>query len=331
MEHSTTIGQMSKSSNPVKKPRIIVVGSVNTDMVVKGDRIPTPGETVTGGQFVMAHGGKGANQAVAAARLGAEVILVAKVGDDVFGEESIENFRREGISTEFILRDPRRATGLALILVNTEGENSISIAPGANFHLAPDEVEQALERIGPADVVLLQLEIPLEASRRAAEFAHAVGACVILDPAPAAPLDDDFIQQVDYLTPNESEAQLLTGQKVDNDASARLAVNSLLGQGARNVILTLGAAGVLSGNSQEMRTFSSPSADVRDTTAAGDAFNGGLAYALASGEPLDRAITYATRVAALAVTKLGAQPSLPTAEEVQEFVAATRSSAGAEV
>ena len=217
----------------IKAPRIVVVGSVNTDMVVKGDKIPAPGETVTGGRFVMAPGGKGANQAVAAARLGADVTLVAKVGDDVFGQESIEGFAREGIKTDFIIRDHLNATGVALILVDKQGENSISVAPGANFALTADEVEAALKIIGPADVVLLQLEVPMTTVQRAARLAHAAGACVILDPAPAAPLEAALLEYVDYLTPNETEAQLLTGLEVRDEATAKAAVGKLHDAGAR--------------------------------------------------------------------------------------------------
>lgn len=304
----------------MKKPRIVVVGSVNTDMVVQGKRIPSPGETVTGGRFVMVPGGKGANQAVAAARLGADVTLVAKVGDDVFGREAIDNFHREGIRTDWILRDRDHATGVALILVDEAGENSISVAPGANFELTADEVEQALAQIGPADVLLLQLEIPLETSRRAAELAHAAGMCVILDPAPAAPLDAHFLHHVDFLTPNESEAGLLAGMVVADETSAREAAARLLLDGPQCVIVTLGAAGSLVADDHQTRLVPCPRVEVRDTTAAGDAFNGGLACALAQGKSLDDAVRHASAVGALAVTKLGAQPSLPTTEEMDRFV-----------
>ncbi len=304
----------------MKTPKIVVVGSVNTDMVVKGDKIPAPGETVTGGQFVMVPGGKGANQAVAAARLGAEVTLVAKVGDDVFGQESIDGFEKEGIKTDFILRDPQNATGVALILVDAGGENSISVASGANFALTPDEVEAALAKIGQADIVLLQLEVPMPTIERAAQLAHQAGAKVVLDPAPAAPLSSDLLQNVDYLTPNETEAQLLTGLVVSDEATARAAANKLLGDGARQVIVTLGSAGSLLSDGANTAMVPCPKVDARDTTAAGDAFNGGLACALARGEQLEEAVRQASHVGALAVTKLGAQPSLPTREELEMFM-----------
>lgn len=305
----------------MRKPWIVVVGSVNTDMVVKGEKIPAPGETVTGGRFVMVPGGKGANQAVAAARLGADVTLVAKVGDDVFGQESIDGFEREGIKTDFILRDAENATGVALILVDAHGENSISVAPGANFALTADEVEAALQEIGPADVVLLQLEVPMAVVERAARLAREAGAKVVLDPAPAAPLEAGLLANVDYLTPNETEAQLLSGLEVRDEATAQAAAEKLLLAGARQVIVTLGSAGSLLADGKTTAMVPCPTVDARDTTAAGDAFNGGLACALARGESLEEAVRQASHVGALAVTKLGAQPSLPTAEELERLLA----------
>ena len=209
-------------------PRIVVVGSSNTDMVVKSERIPVPGETVVGGEFVMAAGGKGANQAVAAARLGAEVTFVAKVGDDLFGNQAVEGYRREGILTDWILKDPHSHTGVALILVDAQGENSISVASGANHALTPEDVRLAAERIRAADVLLLQLETPLDTVACAVELAAEAGVATVLDPAPApdAPLDGALLSNVTYLTPNESEAQRLTGIAVDDEASARAAAGS---------------------------------------------------------------------------------------------------------
>lgn len=302
------------------KPRIVVVGSVNTDMVVVSEKIPSPGETVTGGQFVMAAGGKGANQAVAAARLGAEVTLIARVGADVFGDQAIENFRREGIRTDHIVRDPDHATGTALILVDRKGENSISVASGANFAMTVDDVKAALAAIGPFDVLLLQLETPMDVVQAAASIAKAASATVILDPAPAAPLEGSLLRNVDILTPNESEATLLTGCEVADEASARSAAAKLQTLGARNVIVTLGGQGSLLATSESAVMIPCPKVEVRDTTAAGDAFNGGLAYALGLGKTLEESVAWATRVGSLAVTKLGAQPSLPTLAEVEGFI-----------
>lgn len=303
----------------MKTPRIVVVGSVNADMVVKSARIPAPGETVTGGRFVMAAGGKGANQAVAAARLGAEVTLVAKVGQDLFGDQAIENYRREGILTDGILRDPKNATGVALILVDERGENLISVASGANHALSPEEVSQAADRIRSADVLMLQLEIPMETVCRAAHLATEAGVTVILDPAPAAPLPDGLLQNVTYLTPNESEAERLTGIRVTNEASAERAGRQLVAAGARYVLVTLGAKGALLVTAEQCLLIPSQPVTAVDTTAAGDAFNGGLAWALGQGIKLEEAIRWACLTGALSATRLGAQPSLPTREELERF------------
>ena len=302
-----------------KTPRIVVVGSSNTDMVVKAERIPVPGETVTGGQFVMAAGGKGANQAVAAARLGAEVTFVAKLGQDMFGDQAIENYNKEGIVTDLILRDPKHHTGVALIMVDQEGENLIAVASGANHALTPQDVEQAAERIRSADVVMLQLETPMDTVQFAAQLAADAGVPVILDPAPAAPLDNSLLERVAYLTPNESEAERLTGIQVQDEASARAAADELLGRGARHVIVTLGSKGALVAGPDGASLIPSYAIDARDTTAAGDAFNGGLASALAKGMPLEEAVRQASLAGALAVTRMGAQPSLPTEEELRRF------------
>jgi ribokinase len=288
-------------------------------MVVKAERIPSPGETVTGGQFVMAAGGKGANQAVAAARLGAQVTFVAKVGGDMFGEQAVEGYRREGIVTDLILRDPENHTGVALIMVDDQGENLIAVASGANHALAPEDVERAAERIGAADLLMLQLEIPMDTVRHAAELAAEAGVPVILDPAPAAPLDDALLAKLSYLTPNESEAEGLTGVPVHDEASARAAARQLLDRGARHVIITLGTKGALVAGPQQTTLIPSYTVEAKDSTAAGDAFNGGLAVALARGLSLEEAVREASLVGALSVMRLGAQPSLPTADEVRRF------------
>jgi ribokinase len=304
-----------------KPPNIVVIGSVNTDMVVKGRRLPGPGETVTGGQFVLAGGGKGANQAVAAARLGGRVTLVAKVGRDMFGDQAIAQFQREGIVISGILRDPDNATGVALILVDEKGENLISVASGANHSLRPEEVEQAAPLLQGADVVMFQLEIPTECVRRGVEVAAQAGIPVILNPAPASPLDEAILRNVTYLTPNETEAEGLTGIAVRDEASARTAAQKLMASGVRNVIITLGPKGALAADAQEMRIVPGYTVKAVDTTAAGDAFNGGLACAIAQRKPLFEAVRQANLVAALSVTRLGAQPSLPTADELRRFAA----------
>lgn len=303
------------------RPRIVVFGSSNTDMVVKAPRLPRAGETVIGSSFVMAAGGKGANQAVAAARLGADVTLVARLGADMFGDQALAGYQREGICTDLIVRDAEHHTGVALIVVDDAGENLIAVAPGANQHLAPADVDRAAERLRAAAVVMLQLEVPLQTVRRAIELANENAVPVILDPAPAPdePLDAQLLGGVEYLTPNETEAQRLTGIAVGDEASARAAAGRLLEAGTRNVIVTLGAKGALVANRAE--TFLVPACRVEalDSTAAGDAFNGGLAVALARGLPLADAVHEACLVGALSTTRLGAQPSLPTAEELAAF------------
>lgn len=299
---------------------VVVVGSVNTDMVVKSRKLPAPGETVTGGQFVLAAGGKGANQAVAAARLGADVTLVAKVGNDMFGRQSVENFQREGMHTDLILTDPQEATGVALILVDAQAENLISVAPGANFAITPADVERAAERIRSADLLMVQLEIPLPAVQTAVAIAAGAGVPVLLNPAPAAPLDAALLRQVTYLTPNESETARLTGVSVTDEASARAAAGQLLATGVGHVILTRGPQGALICDAAGARLVPSRKVQAVDTTAAGDAFSGGLATAVASGMPLDAAVNEACLVGALSATRLGAQPSLPTREELERFV-----------
>lgn len=305
--------------------KIVVVGSVNTDMVVKSERIPLPGETVTGGEFFMPAGGKGANQAVAAARLGARVTLVARVGDDVFGHQAVENFKKEGILTDHIALDSENATGVALILVDENGENCISVAPGANFAITPGDVDAAAGVIREADVVLLQLEIPMAVVEHTAALAAEAGVPVVLDPAPAAPLPEGLLPNVTVITPNESEAERLTGIAVSDEPSARLAAAGLIKAGARQVILTLGTKGALVVGPEGEVLVPSFEVEAADSTAAGDAFNGGLAAAIAAGKAFEDAVREAAMVGALSVTKMGAQPSLPTAEELGAFAEKHRS------
>jgi len=307
----------------MKTPRIVVIGSSNTDMVVRTARLPAPGETVTGGQFLLAAGGKGANQAVAAARLGAEVTLVAKVGADMFGDQAIAGYRKEGIFTDFLFRDPQNPTGVALILVDQRGENLISVASGANHALVPEDVQRAAERIRSADVVLLQLEIPLPTVACAAQLAAEAGVPVILDPAPApaGPLDPSLLGHVAYVKPNETEAERLTGIPVRDEPSARQAAARLLEGGVRHAIITMGAKGALWVERERSGFVPGHRVEAVDSTAAGDAFSGALACALARGLALDEAVRYAGVVGALSVTRLGAQPSLPTEEEVRRFAA----------
>jgi ribokinase len=299
--------------------KITVVGSSNTDMVVMTPRIPSPGETVIGGEFVMVGGGKGANQAVAAARLGAEVTFVARVGSDVFGSRAVEDFRREGIKTEFIGVDEGARSGVALIFVDEKGENVIVVAPGANGRLAPEHIEQARCPIEQSDVLIVQLEVPVETVAAAAEIAHRGATKVILNPAPAQDLPKSLLAMVDVLTPNETEAARLVGLESLDGTDPEEVGRELLAMGVGAVVMTLGSQGALIVTADEMSRVEAPKVDPVDTTAAGDAFSGALGVALAEGKSLKAAAEFATRVAAISVTRLGAQPSLPTRAEVDSF------------
>jgi len=303
-------------------PKIVVVGSANTDMVVKSPRIPGPGETVIGGEFLLAAGGKGANQAVAAARLGADVTFVACLGNDIFGNQAIVGYQHEGIDTTYIVRDPEAASGVALIIVDAHGENSIAVASGANARLSAADVERAADRICQADLLLVQLEVPMGAVRKAIELAHNAGVPVILNPAPAQEIDPGLLRMVTLATPNEHEIRVVVGRQ-DQDA----AISAMLEAGTQTVLVTIGKQGVIWASEATRTRVPAFEVQAVDTTAAGDAFNGGLACALGRGEPIEDAIKYANAVAALSVTRMGAQPSLPTAEQVREFLATRSASA----
>ena len=302
--------------------RVLVVGSSNTDMIIRVPRIPRPGETILGGTFAVAGGGKGANQAVAAARAGGRVTFIARVGDDVFGGQALAGFEADGLDTRFVRRTPGASSGVALINVDDRGENSISVASGANALLSLDDIAEAREAFAAADVVLLQLESPLEAVAAAVRMAREAGRPVILNPAPARPLDDDLLRGVTVLTPNEHEAALLTGLPVENEYDARMAATRLRARGPETVIITLGAKGVFASADGLEGLVPAFPADAVDSTAAGDVFNGSLAVALAEKRPLGEAIRFAQAAAAISVTRPGAQPSAPIRAEIEEFLRA---------
>lgn len=301
--------------------RVTVVGSLNMDLVARTPRLPRPGETIIGSDFHTVPGGKGANQAVAAARLGAQVSMVGRVGNDVFAETLLDNLAAVGVDHTFATRDAEAATGVALIVVDDAGQNSIVVASGANMRLSPADVDAAEAAIADADVLLLQLEIPLDTVIRAAEVAHAHRVMVVLNPAPARQLPETLLSLVDVLVPNESEAALLTGLPVGDQAEAEAAARALWESGAGTVILTLGERGALLAQSGDIVLF--PAFDVTpvDTTAAGDAFVGGFAVALAEGRLLAEAVRWGNAAGALATTKLGAQPSLPTRQALETLLA----------
>jgi len=299
---------------------ILVVGSSNTDMIIRVPHIPGPGETILGGRFSMAQGGKGANQAVAAARAGGQVTFVARVGDDVFGEQAIRSFEADGIDSRFVRRAPGLPSGIAMIDVDDRGENSISVASGANAFLSVEDIEMAGEAFADADIVLLQLESPLETVEAAARKAQEKGVPVILNPAPARPLDDGLLKLVSLLTPNEHEAERLTGIPVRDEADARPAARRLRQRGAVRVAITLGERGVFALSNELEGYFPAFEVMPVDTTAAGDVFNGALAVALAEGMPLAEALRFAQAAAAISVTRPGAQPSAPTRAEIEAFI-----------
>ncbi|MFB3901828.1 MAG: ribokinase [Acidobacteriota bacterium] len=304
--------------NALQKPRIVVVGSSNTDMVVKSAHIPVAGETVLGGEFVMAAGGKGANQAVAAARLGADVTFVARVGDDLFGRTAIESFSREGIVADYVTKDLQKPSGVALILVDKRGENIISVAPGANAELSPDDVRKARPAIERADVVVIQLEVPLETVAEAARVGAESGAAVILNPAPAQTLDDRILRHVTVLTPNETETEILTGITLRDPADHGKAAAELRRRGVQTVVITLGGSGSYLYTGERGMVIPTVKIQPVDTTAAGDAFNGALAVALGEGQGLEQAVRFANLAGAFAATRLGAQPSLPRKAELSQ-------------
>ena len=294
---------------------VVVIGSSNTDMTVKSERIPVPGETILGGCFMMNPGGKGANQAVAAARMGGDVTFIVKIGNDLFGKESLERWQKEKIHTDHVLIDSENPSGVALIKVDAKGENCISVASGANAALMPSDLAAARSVIESADVLLMQLETPQETVLCAAEWAFAKGVPVILNPAPAAILPDRLSACLSLITPNETEAEILTGIRVTDTASAAMACEKLCGKGIRAVIITMGRRGsyfYTDGHGEQI-----PAYPVKplDTTAAGDVFNGALAVGLSEGRNLREAIMLASEAAAISVTRMGAQNSAPYRSE----------------
>ena len=298
--------------------QIVVVGSSNTDMILKVSRIPRPGETILGGEFLTAAGGKGANQAVAAACAGGSVSMVARVGRDMFGERAVAGLVEKGICVEHVTQDDA-PSGVALIFVAADGENSIGVGGGANGRLSSSDVQSAVHKFASAGVVVLQLETPLETVQAAAELGRTSGAIVILNPAPAQPLSDDLLRNVTIITPNETEAELLTGIAVTDDASCRRAADTLLARGVETVIITLGARGAYLATTDSQQLIPGFHVMPIDTTAAGDTFNGALAVAIAEGWSMEDAIRFANAAAAISVTRFGAQPSAPTRDEIEQL------------
>jgi ribokinase len=299
-------------------PNIIVVGSLNADLVVRAPRFPQPGETITGEDLKIIPGGKGANQSVAAARQGASVAMLGRVGNDSFGPELINNLKHNGVDTAHVQIDAEAATGTATIIVDAHGQNSIVLSPGSNGRVSPADLNTV--SFSDYKLLLLQLEIPLEPVLAAAKRAKEKGLRVLLNPAPARTLPDELIALPDFIVPNEGELSLLTNQPVQDVASAENAARALLTQGAQTVIVTLGANGALIVNREVTKHIPAFQVDVVDTTAAGDAFIGGFASALLQNKPLGEAVRSGCACGALAATKFGAQPSMPTKAEVEGFM-----------
>ena len=295
---------------------ILVVGSSNTDMVVKAGHLPRPGETILGGTFFMNPGGKGANQAVAAARLGGQVTFICKTGNDIFGNQAKQLFENEGIDTSFVFSDSEYPSGVALITVDDKGENCIVVASGANAHLTPDDLSTAHEAIENAGIILMQLEIPIETVKYVADVARKSGKKLILNPAPAQPLDRELLKSLDLITPNETEAEMISGIKIIDTDSLYDCARTIFEMGVQTVIITLGAKGAFIYNDAFQELVPSCEVVAVDSTAAGDVFNGALAVAISEGCDLPVAVRFANRAAAISVTRIGAQASAPYRDEL---------------
>lgn len=296
--------------------KIVVIGSANTDMVVKSGKLPMPGETILGGTFFMNAGGKGANQAVAAARLGGNVTLVAKVGNDIFGKQTIEGIRKENIITDHVFVDEETPSGIALIMVNEEGENCIVVAPGANARLLPADINR-VKNIAEAAIMLIQLEIPMETIEAIAKTAKANQQNLIINPAPAQPLCDELLNGLFLVTPNETEASLLTGIKVVDTETASQAADIFLNKGVQNIIITLGKQGAYFQNNNLKFKVDAPAVKAMDTTAAGDTFSGAIAVAITEKMEWKEAVEFAVKAASISVTRMGAQASVPYRREIE--------------
>ena len=305
--------------NPNNSVDIVVIGSNMIDQISKVQRFPLIGETLIGSEYHIGFGGKGANQAVMASRLGARVSMVTKVGSDLFGPMTIENFHKQGIAVDHVITAPNASSGVAPIWVDENGRNMIIIVPGANMLLDSNDVQAAVNIISTSKIVIAQLEIPNDTIEEGFKIAKAAGVMTILNPAPARPVSQSILQMTDIIVPNETEVELLTGIKVNGLRGAEEASRHLSEMGVKIVIITLGKDGAFLFDHSGARHFSAPSVNAIDTTGAGDAFIGGLAYAISHKQHLYNAIEFANICAALSVTKLGTQTSFPTMADIEEF------------
>lgn len=298
---------------------ICVIGSLNMDLVVNVDTMPKPGQTIIGSNFKEVPGGKGANQAVAMTRLNGNVSMIGKVGEDGFGQTLINSLKNDKVDTTYI-QTSKGATGVALITVDKNAQNSIVVSPGANFEVKEDDIDNNIEAIKNSDIVVLQLETPLNTIKYALNKAKELNKYTILNPAPAVKLDDEIIKNVDLLTPNETELEILSEMKIENEDDISKATNKMIEKGVKELIVTLGSKGSLYINKEKSFFKSAYKVDAIDTTAAGDSFTGALAVALSNNKSIDEAMDFASKVGALSVMKEGAQSSLPTLKDVESFI-----------
>ena len=298
--------------------KICVIGSLNMDLVVNVESMPKKGQTLIGSDFKEVPGGKGANQAVAMARLGGDITMIGKVGKDGFGETLINQLKKDNINTDYVNREDC-SSGVAMITVDKNAENSIVVAPGANFRVLEEDIDKCINAINKSDIVVLQLETPINTIKYALEKSKELGKYTILNPAPAVKLEDDIIKNVDLLTPNETELEILSGVKIESEEDIEKAANVMIEKGVKQLIVTLGSKGSLYIDKDNTKFKKSYKVKAIDTTAAGDSYSGALAVAFAKDKEIDEAMDFASKVGALAVTKEGAQSSLPTIEEVENF------------
>ena len=302
------------------KKKVVVVGSINFDLTIKTRRLPRPGETLIGGRFTRGPGGKGANQAIAAVRAGADVSFIARVGTDSYGRDSVKHLSAERIDTRYVIHDEDVPTGVAFILVDEGGENSIVVASGANARLCPLDIDNVKDEIASAEVLLVQLESPLEAVRHAIHIAGKSDTLIIVNPAPAQHLSSSWFHEVDVITPNKIEAEMLTGMKITDDASLAAIARRILDFGIPVVIITLGRQGVFLATMNGMRLIPAYEVKTIDSTGAGDVFSGSLAAFLAEGMSIEEAVMMAIASASMSVTRMGAQMSAPFRPEIESFI-----------
>jgi ribokinase len=300
--------------------KILVIGSTNVDFLIKSDKLPSFGETVTGGIFMQNFGGKGANQAVGAARAGGEVTFVTCLGEDLYAEELVRSFEKDGIDTRYVFKDKESATGSALIMLDKEGNNYLSVAPGANYRLTPAHIDRTLDVFPEAEMIVMQMELSLDTTYHVFELAKKHGKKVLFNLAPAMPFNKDMLKLVYAFVVNEVEASMVTGKKVETDDEIRKAALTLLDLGPKVIVITLGSNGSFFATRENSQYVPSYKVKAVDTTAAGDVYCGSLAVALVEGKTLAEAVRFAGAAAAISVTRLGAQPSAPNRLEIDAFI-----------